>query len=234
MNILPPEIQAVYFDAVGTVIYPATSAPTMYAEVAAEFGLDVSAAVVRERFIAAFREEEAMDLANDWQTSETREVERWVRIVEQSLLNTTDPEACFRKLYDHFGKPNAWNLDPSLEPLLSSLQARGVRFGLASNYDHRLRSVVAGHATMTRFMPNIVISSEVGYRKPSENFFRRIFQQLPGVKAAEIGYIGDDLENDYHGATAAGMLAILLDPEGRHPNIPRRIHTLAELMVAER
>jgi putative hydrolase of the HAD superfamily len=43
-------------------------------------------------------------------------------------------------------------------------------------------------------------------------------------------FVGDDLGNDYEGATAAGLPALLLDPQGRYPHVPHRIASLAELV----
>ena len=41
--------------------------------------------------------------------------------------------------------------------------------------------------------------------------------------------VGDTIEDDIEGARAVGMRAILVDREGRHPDVPGRIDDLRAL-----
>ena len=84
---------------------------------------------------------------------------------------------------------------------------------MASNFDVRLRGVAAGLPELTP-VRTIVISSEVGFRKPAEAFFTEIGRAAK-MDLSRIIYIGDDFANDYAGARAAGMKAILFDPQGK-------------------
>src|SRR5262249_22221547 len=107
--------------------------------------------------------------------------------------------------------------------------ARGYTSGLASNYDKRLRSVVEGLPEL-KSVEHLVISSEVGWRKPSAQFFAAICDavQLPPGK---ILHVGDDPANDYQGAVSCGLRAVLLDPEAKYPLTgATRIARLAELV----
>src|SRR5437879_5731737 len=97
-------IKAVFFDAVGTLIFPRPSAPAVYAEVAHRHGLDLATDVIRDRFLAAFRAEEETDRVAGWVTSEERERTRWRRIVTETLVGVFDPDACFHELFEHFSK----------------------------------------------------------------------------------------------------------------------------------
>ncbi len=222
-------IRAVFFDAVGTLIHPAVPAPRKYAEVAARYGCQMPADEIRGRFLEAFREGERHDRVANWATSEEREIERWRRIVAGTI---SDDEDCFRELYDHYALPEAWAVDADAAPVFAGLSARGLVIGLASNYDSRLESVVEGHAELRGLRPNIVISSRVGHRKPGGAFFEAV-KSLVGFSADEIAFVGDDVENDYEGARAARMTAILLDPRGRYPAIGNRIAKLHELLTSE-
>jgi putative hydrolase of the HAD superfamily len=200
----------------------------VYAGVALRHGLDLSPAVVRDRFLAAFRAEEEADRAAGWVTSEARELARWWRIVTYTLSGVSDPKACFHELFQHFSKPAAWGKNTDAEAVFARLREQGLVLGIASNYDARLRSVVAGHDAMAPLADRQVISAAVGHRKPSRRFFDEV-ARVAGCEPSEILLVGDDLENDYEGATAAGMQAVLLDPDGRHPAIERRISALREL-----
>ncbi len=54
-----------------------------------------------------------------------------------------------------------------------------------------------------------------------------------GLDPGQILYVGDDPGNDYAGAEAAGMQALLYDPSGKHAGLSvRRIRSLSELRDA--
>src|SRR5436309_68347 len=61
------DVDAVFFDAVGTLIHPEPSPAAAYAEVARRHGCALTAEEVRPRFAAAFAREEAADLDNDYE-----------------------------------------------------------------------------------------------------------------------------------------------------------------------
>ena len=134
-----------FFDAVGTLLFPFPGAPAIYAETAHRYGLTLTPAEVRDRFIAAYRVEEDADVATGWVTSEERERQRWRTIVTQTLLGVSDPEACYRYLFDHFAQPTAWQVAPDAADVLSpAFTRRGLVLGLGSNYDERLWPVLTG------------------------------------------------------------------------------------------
>ena len=218
-----------FFDAVGTLLFPDPSAPVIYAESARLHGLILSSAEVRARFIAAYRLEEAADATSDWVTSEARERARWRRIVTDTLAGVSDADACYRYLFGHFAQPAAWRVAPDAADVLTALRRRGLVLGLGSNYDERLWSVLAGFPELEPLRDRVLISAAVGVRKPGAGFFRAVTRSA-GYAAAEVVFVGDDMANDYEGATAAGLLAVLIDPAGRYPEVPHRVTRLAELL----
>jgi putative hydrolase of the HAD superfamily len=220
-------IRAVFFDAVGTLLFPTPSATTMYAEVAARHGMTVDADEVRNRLWEKFREEEEIDRKAMWLTSEHREQHRWRNIVQHCLPGSS--EVLFQELYQHFAQPHAWSLAPGTGNVLHELKMRGFIVGLASNYDSRLSAVVAGHAELLHLKNSVIISSLVGWRKPAPEFFAAVVQSAE-CDPSEILFVGDDLENDVAGANAAGMRAVLIDPEGKNTLHSNRITRLDELL----
>jgi putative hydrolase of the HAD superfamily len=210
-------IRAVYFDAVGTLIRPHPLAGTVYYNASRRHGSRLAGIVISRRFATAFREQEEIDRRNGWTTSERREHERWQRIVAEVLDDVTDPEACFAELYEHFAKPESWSCDPAAQEVISELRRRGFVLGMASNYDHRLHTVVAGLAPL-RGIDHLLISSEVGWRKPAPAFFEALVRQA-GVTPEEILLVGDDRVNDYDGARAVGLHAVLFDPRGSEASV---------------
>lgn len=221
-------IRAVAFDAVGTLIFPNPGAAVIYAEAAAQHGLAVDPADIGPKLWRQFQVEEEIDRAADWVTSEQREGDRWRNIVFAALPGAT--EELFRELYHHFALPTAWAVPPDAAEVLRELSRRGFRLAMASNYDSRLASVVNGHPDLIPVRERLVISSLVGVRKPGPGFFAAGVLPALELPPEQILFVGDDRENDYLGATAAGMRAVLLDPKGKHSDVPGRVAGLAEIL----
>jgi putative hydrolase of the HAD superfamily len=225
---IPSGIEAVVFDAVGTLIHPEPPAAVVYTHIGRRFGSRLAPDIVASRLTEAFRREEAADRLSGLRTSETRERARWRAIVASVLDDVSDPEACFQELFAHFARPEAWCCRPEDGPTLRSLRRRGYILGLASNYDRRLRSVAAGLAPL-RPVEHLVISSEVGWRKPARPFFDAVCRVV-GADPGRVLYVGDDPANDYEGARAAGLQAVLLDPEAKVPTTADWVTSLRELL----
>jgi putative hydrolase of the HAD superfamily len=221
-------IRAIAFDAVGTLIHPEPSAAAVYAEVGRRFGSRLTVPEIHSRFAVAFAEQERRDAAAGFATSEERELRRWQDIVAQVLDDVTDVAGCFAQLYAHFARPEGWRCETGTAELLAQLRHAGYALGLASNYDHRLRTVLAGLEPLAG-IATVVISSEAGWRKPAAAFFAHLAAAL-AVPPDAVLYVGDDLANDFKGARRAGMPALLFDPDGRHPELGGvRIGNLGEL-----
>ncbi|MEM6649908.1 MAG: HAD family hydrolase [Pseudomonadota bacterium] len=91
-------------------------------------------------------------------------------------------------------------------PCLATLQKRGYRVGIAGNQPKGC--VDALHdANMSADI--IASSSAWGVEKPSQAFFEKIID-VSSVRADQIAYVGDRLDNDILPARRAGMKAILL------------------------
>jgi putative hydrolase of the HAD superfamily len=219
---------AVFFDAVGTLIFPEPLAALIYAQVGRAHGSRLTAAEIGPRFVAAFRRQEQRDEALGWQTSEPRESERWRAIVCEVLDDVRDGEACFLELFEHFRRPGAWRVADRAAETLANLAGQGYLLGLASNYDRRLREVQTGLAALAPIR-HLAISSEIGWRKPAPQFFAAVCR-LAGLPADRIVLVGDDFTNDYQGAAQAGLRALLLDSKKTHPESAEHIRQLSDLL----
>jgi putative hydrolase of the HAD superfamily len=226
---LTPELHAVVFDAVGTLLFPSIPAPQVYAEVARRNGLDLNPDMVRSRFLEAYQAQEMIDQAAGWVTSEQREHERWYQIVSAVFSGMLDQEQCFHTLFEHFAQPSAWRLHPDTQEVIAQLSTRGYRLGIGSNYDERLLSVLAGFPELDPLRQQVIISSLVGVRKPAAGFFQAVGRRM-GYPPHQILFVGDDLVNDYFGAREAGLQAVLLDEAKQAPTGVQRIRRLSELL----
>ena len=83
---------------------------------------------------------------------------------------------------------------------------------------------------LTRLVDDIVLCGDIGWRKPSPRVFHYAADLL-GVSSDECIFVGDDLEWDIAGGTAAGMRPILIDRDDRHFGFDgERISSLDDLV----
>lgn len=224
-----PHPPVVFFDAVGTLIHPDPPAPMVYAAAGRRFGSPRDEATIAARFRAAFRRQEELDRVGNLRTGEEREVARWRAIVGEVLDDISDAETCFQELYAHFAQLSAWGCHPESAAVLAALAERGHVLGIASNFDHRLRGLVEN---MPALQPvrYLVISSEIGWRKPAPEFFAAMCRQA-GSPPEQVLYVGDDLVNDYQGARTAGMRTVLFAAhDSAATPMEARITSLRELV----
>lgn len=221
-------------DGVGTLIEPAPPAPVVYAEVARAHGSRRTVDEIAQRFRTVWHRCEQTEVppASEWghadrlRTSEAHERQRWRRIVAQVIDDIDDPEAAFDELFAHFANPGSWRCFADVGPALQRLRDAGYRLAVASNFDDRLLHIVAAMPELNA-IERTVVSSRVGYRKPSALFFRALLEAT-GCEADEILVVGDDQRNDIDGATRAGIGAVWLR-RGRPPQSDLQLESLSQL-----
>ncbi len=92
-------------------------------------------------------------------------------------------------------------------PLIASMREQ-VRLGVCSNFTHAPAALrVIREAGLAPHLDVVVISEDVGVRKPRPEIFEEALRQL-GTTAAETVHVGDNLAADVGGAAAAGMRAV--------------------------
>jgi putative hydrolase of the HAD superfamily len=210
------DVAGVVLDAVGTLIEPVPAVALVYADAARRQGVGLDPALVKERFHRHFGADEVDELRGTLSTDEATEIRRWRRIVGQVLPELPDPERGFAELWSHFATPAAWRTFEDVAPALERLRGAGFGVCIASNFDTRLRKVLQGLPVpqFASAFPPLVISSEVGVRKPHPHFYRAAALTL-GLEPGRVLCIGDDLENDVRGPWRAGLRACLIDRSGR-------------------
>lgn len=105
------------------------------------------------------------------------------------------------------------------------------QLGLVSNFDHApaVYRVLERERVRVLFQ-EILISAEVGWRKPSREIFQLMLDRMR-LDPAETLFIGDSLLFDVSGAKQIGMETVWLNPENRpaHPDLPAPDHIIPRL-----
>lgn len=192
-------IEAITFDVGGTLIEPWPSVGHVYAAVAGEYGVPgLSPEDLDLRFLDAWS---ALD-------GRAESKEDWACIVRatfEGLGPFAHPEALFESLYARFVEPGSWRIFDDVVPTLTALKERGFRLGVLSNWDNRLRPLL-DRLELTAFFDVVVVSCEVGYRKPAPEIFQHAAQAL-NLAPHRILHVGDSPELDLEGAARAGLRA---------------------------
>lgn len=195
-------IQAVTLDAGGTMVAPWPSVGHVYAQVAGEFGLPgVSPALLNAGFARAWRSREDFDYSPP----------AWFALVRQAFgpLASNLPPDYYPAVYQRFAEAAAWQVFPDVLPALDQLANLGVKLGIVSNWDERLLPLL-GNLRLKSYFESIVVSSDIGFTKPSPVIFEQAARQL-GCAPSAILHVGDSPSEDLAGARAAGLKACLLD-----------------------
>ena len=93
---------------------------------------------------------------------------------------------------------------PGTRQMLGALQGR-YPLGLLSNFTHPPAArTILKRTGLNSFFDVVLISGDLGFRKPHPSVFRRLIEQL-GVEKEQILFVGDDPEPDIEGAMRAGL-----------------------------
>ena len=127
---------------------------------------------------------------------------------------------------------DAWqkhiSLDSEALHVLDTLH-RSKKFALVSNFDHppHVHSVLSKHG-LTHFFDSVVISAEVGVKKPDPRIFDSALDRT-GTDPKDVIYVGDT-EDDTKAARAAGIVPVLIqrENEGNAFDFSVNKHNVAE------
>ena len=100
---------------------------------------------------------------------------------------------------------------PGAEEVLRALHGRYLLAAISNSISSWPRRFLEEHG-LAGYLRAIVISGEVGWRKPHRRIFEVALSEL-GVEPSEAVHVGDSIEEDVRGAKAVGMKAILLAPD---------------------
>jgi HAD superfamily hydrolase (TIGR01549 family) len=118
------------------------------------------------------------------------ELDRW---------RTDDPDG----LRENFDVDDLYQ---DVRPTFIRLREMGMRLVIAGNQPRHAREALKA---MGLGADAVLISADLGFEKPSREFFRKV-TEMAGGNAEQVLYVGDRLDNDVLPAKSAGMKAVLI------------------------
>jgi len=221
---VPParlDVRAVLFDVNGTLIEIRTEdhADDVY-RAAGHYltyqGIDLRRHEVRESYLAELKAQRA-ESGERW--PEFDAVEVWRRVVARHATDFTRglPAAKRAQIPVALAEltrgvaRRRLKLYPHVRAVLDVLASR---FALAVVSDAQsawARAELAQVDLLHRFDP-VVVSGDLGYRKPDPRLFRRALDAL-GLRPDQAVYVGNDMYRDVFGAREVGMYTVMFDSD---------------------
>lgn len=118
----------------------------------------------------------------------------------------------FERIYNSFTGTNYWRVFDDVVETLKMLKKMKMKLGVISNWDTRLLTILKD-VELYDYFDKIIISSEVGYEKPSPEIFEIAAETL-GVPLESSIFVGDSPDKDVLAANHAGMKGILIARDG--------------------
>ncbi len=213
------EIDAVMFDAGGTIIDLSPSEQELLIRALAKHGFRVETSAVEKALRKAWRVFDG-DFAKLDGAQEEKFWTRFDEFVLSELGYRGDAEALVKQLSEEFDeivpRVDSWAEYPDARPLLEELRSRDFKLGVISNATD-LANRVLENLDMRKYFDVVILSEEVGVRKPAAEIFLMAARQVKAQPTRSL-YVGDKFAVDILGARAAGMQAILLDRNNVYPD----------------
>jgi putative hydrolase of the HAD superfamily len=115
---------------------------------------------------------------------------------------------------------------------LNRLKQMGLKLGLISNaYEEDINAILERAGLEKRLFDIVVGANTIKKEKPHPDVFRHALSKL-NVEPSEALFVGDHIDNDYKGARAVGIHALLIEREGRSTGDSsdlKRIRSLREI-----
>ncbi len=201
------QVEAITFDAGGTLAYAHPPVGEVYAAAAARRGFALPPELVHQRFLQAFQKgvetkRRQIDLASEQRF--------WKQVVREALQIPAPEEVMdeiFQELWEAYASARYWKLFDDAYSTVQAMKARGYRVYLLSNADTRFRRTFLelGLGPLFEFL---FISSEIGAEKPDEAIFRYV-EQTTGLSGPRLLHVGDSVFHD-GGAAACGWQVLIL------------------------
>jgi putative hydrolase of the HAD superfamily len=217
------DLDAVTFDAMGTILTLADPVPRLRRAINHHYGIDVSLDRCHVAMQAEIRHYRAIS-----HRAGTPEALAAVRlecagVLADALQIDLDAGALLPCLTDAV----TYLAYPDAADVMARLRTAGLAIGVVSNWDVSLHDVLI-RIGLAPLVDAVVTSAEAGAAKPDAAIFERAGDLL-GARPHRMLHVGDDADGDVDGARAAHLHAVLLVRDGTLATRRPRIATLLEL-----
>jgi len=213
------ELDAILFDAGGTLIDAIPSRETVFSEVLSRYGKKIGS----ERIAPLLAKADGVFDSEFAKQDGKNEGALWSKyddFILDELGFRGDRGDLSKELsatWDEImPKVESWVCYPETESVLEILKVREFKLGVVSNATDLVRRVF-DNLGLTRYFDFLVVSDEVGVRKPSPKIFR-LAMEMAGTSPGRTLFVGDKLATDVAGAKRAGMNAVLVDRVNAFPD----------------
>lgn len=207
--------KVIYLDAFGTLFGVSSSVGEIYSNLARKAQVNTEAQAVNRAFYQSFAAAERLAFSGAAAMAiPALEYRWWKAIVADTfervgvLEKFADFDTFYAGLYAYFETAAPWQIYADTLPALIRWQTMDIELGVISNFDSRLYRVLSVLG-LAAYFQSVTISTEVGAAKPSPEIFAAALakHRCPAERA---WHVGDSQAEDYIGAQAAGMRAILI------------------------
>jgi HAD superfamily hydrolase (TIGR01549 family) len=119
-----------------------------------------------------------------------------------SFLGRDDWEQSRPRFSETYGGFEEHDLYPDAKPAIDALRSAGYRIGVVANQPAERSAELRFLGVRAHVM---TMSEEMGFHKPTPEFYVETLRLLGDPDAAAVAYVGDRLDNDVLPAAAAGM-----------------------------
>jgi HAD superfamily hydrolase (TIGR01509 family) len=213
--------KAIVLDIDGTLCSLTQDVGTIYHELLRSRGLESDGAILQKavrRVWGGFRDT-YLNTAEDYRTTHDREREVWLDFVrrvcaEANLSYGADPEVV-EFVYNSFASRAYRRVEAGASDFLHRARQRGFTLVAASNNDVRSK-VTIEELGLGEYFTQVVVAGDLGWKKPSPNFYAAIAENLR-LDPHAIVHVGNDRELDVEAAQRYGFRAVLYAPKGGAP-----------------
>ena len=208
------KIKAVLFDLGNTLVKTWTPEIT-YRSLLSSFGIDRSIEAIKEAIEMVENEFAESNYGSEYgKVSYTKYWDKWdAKVLKhlgipQSQIPANEVLAKWWKYADCVAYPDT-------KESLERLRQMGVKVGVVSNaYDEDIDPILSKAGLDQRLCDVVVGVNTIKKAKPQPDIFRYALAKLD-VKPRETIFVGDHIDNDYRGARAVGIRALLIERESR-------------------
>lgn len=158
-----------------------------------------------------------------WKMFERKEIEREALLIARfkefcELLNITNKDfSLLNETYFHYLSSSPFEIDGADE-FLNKLSEKYDIY-VITNGVKRVQTIRLSLVNITKYFKKVYISEEIGYQKPSVEFFEFVLNDLNITNKEEVLIIGDSLSSDIQGGINSGIDTMWYNPKKLKSNI---------------